>query len=54
MTMPLSLDTAKSEIHLHLGTLYGGDEHDHIEYLLDKLIAAAIAEHTAAQPPPTG
>ncbi|MER6253633.1 hypothetical protein ABT224_19985 [Streptomyces sp. NPDC001584] len=53
MTAPITIDAAKAEIHLHLDTLYGGEEHDHIEHLLDGLIAAAIAEHTAAPPPAT-
>lgn len=53
MPKPLTIAEAKAEMHLAQGTLYGGDEHDHLEKLMDDLIAAAIAEHTAAQTPPT-
>ncbi|MFZ3475299.1 hypothetical protein ACODT3_42665 [Streptomyces sp. 4.24] len=53
MSKPLTIAAAKAEIHCAEGTLHGGDEYDHLEHLLDDLVAAAIAEHTAAQTPPT-
>lgn len=53
MPKPLTIADAKAEIHLAEGTPYGGDEHDHLEKLMDDLVAAAIAEYIAAQAPPT-
>ncbi|MEU2453954.1 hypothetical protein ABZ605_28225 [Streptomyces sp. NPDC012765] len=44
-------ETVKARIHLEMDTIHGGETHDTLEDLLDDLVAAAIAQHTAAPPP---
>ncbi|MFZ3475300.1 hypothetical protein ACODT3_42660 [Streptomyces sp. 4.24] len=53
MTEQPTTDTVKARIHLELNTIHGGETHDILEDLLDDLVAAAIAEHAGAPPPPT-